>query len=274
MPSIDRTKLVRTFSEEFDLPLAWWSDERQPPRSKIWRTGYEHSRWPSVDTISSRYLGSETQVYIDPTFRDLGIDPFSVANDKLTITARLLTSDESKKLDGRKFSSGLISSAQVFEQVYGYFECRAKLPANTGFFPAFWLYTFSGQTEIDVMECLTGSPRVLYNGAIQKNISGNSRKWNQISKAEASPGPDLSADFHSFGVLWTPARIEFYLDDIFQWGIDHTPPGIPSDPGFHEPMFMVVNLAVDGQWSTSKGFKANGIGQMLVEHIRAYQIIT
>lgn len=270
---LDRSRLKLTFAEEFDRPLEWWSDEAQRPHGKRWRTGFEHTRWPKQDTLRSRFLEGESQIYIDPKFRGSGINPFEVSNDQLTITARPTTSDEARRLDGKTYVSGLLTTAHAFQQVYGYFEMKAKLPAGPGWFPAFWLFSFSGRTEIDVMECLTGAPRVLYNGAIFKDPAGKPTKFNRITFAEANPGPDLTSDFHSFGVLWTFHSVTFFLDDVEQWSIPNVPPGIPATPGFHEPMYMLVNLAVGGSWNAAKKYSPSGEGKMVIEHVRAYELL-
>jgi beta-glucanase (GH16 family) len=110
------------------------------------------------------------------------------------------------------------------EWMYGLFEVRAKLPAQsaTGAWPAHWLMPRSDQCwptggEIDIMES-TSNP-------FDYHVFGSYRWSAECSVDEqvlpgaaypplGEPVPDWSADFHIFAVEWTASALVFSVDGI------------------------------------------------------------
>ena len=69
--------------------------------------------------------------------------------------------------------------------------------------------------------------------------------WSEAGEHRASgceqPLADTSTRFHSYGVLWQPDPITYYLD--------RTPVAwIRAKPGLDRPMYLLANLAVGGRW--------------------------
>ena len=68
---------------------------------------------------------------------------------------------------GQEYTSGRIKTKGLFEQTYGRFEARIKLPVGQGIWPAFWMLGADIDDvhwpqcgEIDIMEYLGQEPRV------------------------------------------------------------------------------------------------------------------
>ncbi|MGE5223987.1 MAG: family 16 glycosylhydrolase [Omnitrophica WOR_2 bacterium] len=158
-------------------------------------------------------------------------DALSVNNNVLTITA------EKRKLYWQNFTSGIMTTQGTFKQLYGYFEIRAKVPKGRGFLPAFWLMPASGKwpPEIDVFEILGQEPNKVYMTEHYLDSSGN-----QAEQQQFFVGPDFSKDFHTYAVDWTPDKITWYVDGVERFSTTQNVP--------HEPMFLLVNLAVGGNW--------------------------
>ena len=107
------------------------------------------------------------------------------------------------------YYSGMLHSAEGFEQQYGYFEIRCKVPFGYGFWPAFWLMSKSGwPPEIDVFEILGREPNKLI---LTTHFLDKDKKKRQ--NAKSIYGPDFSKDFHTFGLEWNPKEIIWYLDN-------------------------------------------------------------
>lgn len=121
--------------------------------------------------------------------------------------------------------SGAITSDRIFEQTYGYFECRAKLQAASGCWSAFWLMSNDiikvgngGQdgAEIDIFE----SP--FFNlGTVQSALHWDGYLDNHQSVA----GPqyrlhDMYYKFHTFALEWTKDAYVFYVDGKETWRTD------------------------------------------------------
>ena len=100
----------------------------------------------------------EQQIYVDPRYArrataSLGLDPFRVKNDVLSIVATRTPSDLKAVLFNNDIS-GIPTTQGTFSQKHGYFEIRAKLPLGHAVWPAFWkLADHSGwPPEVDVLE--------------------------------------------------------------------------------------------------------------------------
>lgn len=121
--------------------------------------------------------------------------------------------------------SGAILTDHIFEQAYGYYECRAKLQAATGCWSAFWLMC-GGETavgnggvdgaEIDIVE----SPWFM-NGNIQSAIHWDG--YDTAHQSVCSPQyylPNMYYDYHTFALEWTKDAYIFYVDGVETWRTD------------------------------------------------------
>ncbi len=95
-----------------------------------------------------------------------------------------------------------------FSQEYGYFEMNAKLTGVSGFSDAFWLMPNSGPwpPEIDIEE----HPGSNHNEADFTNHGGDIN--TPVNNYNIYNGPDFSAGFHTYGLMWTPTTITWYFD--------------------------------------------------------------
>lgn len=115
------------------------------------------------------------------------------------------------------YSSAEIHSKKKYS--YGKYEIRCKLPKGKGFFPAFWTFGGPEWNEIDVFEFWNEKG---LNGKVRHKILSRKHKMNvhfdydgdgnSNSCTSKYSGPDFSADFHVFTLIWTPYRLEWYVD--------------------------------------------------------------
>lgn len=135
----------------------------------------------------------------------------------------------------KQYASGVVVSIDKFDQKYGYFEASCRSPSGRGLWPAFWLLPYDKwPPEIDILEILGHEPDRVHMtnhwGVLPEHFSsGNSYK-----------GPDFSAALHTFGVLWRPDSIIWYVDGVVR---HRSGGGVPQ-----EPMYILLNLAVGGDW--------------------------
>lgn len=231
-----------SFDERFRT-FDWGADQQRPARPP---------RWPTVagngGALSRDNRGmSETSIATDARFtgvkdgrvgdRPLGLDPYLLdPGGGLSIVARPTPVEARPWMWNAPYYSGAISTKFSFSQRFGYFEIEARLPAGKGLWPAFWLMPLTGQWpdagEIDIFENL-GDPRVIYCTV----IVGKDRPTEKI----ALPF-DASADFHRYGLLWTP--------DALVWTVDRRPVLRRPTPAVlrTQPMYIIANLAVGGAW--------------------------
>lgn len=225
-------------------------------------------RWQTKFVWGGRTIptNQELQIYVDPGFagasgEPLGLNPFSVNSGVLAVSARKADPATRAKVGGFPYLSGLLTTARSFQQTYGYFEVKAKMPAGAGLWPAFWLLPPEGKwpPEIDVFEVVGSDPTRLVVSA----HSGSSGK--PVATSTAVAVPDTSLGFHDYGVLWTPDRLAWFFD-----GCRVAETATPAD--MHGPMYMLLNLAVGGSWAGNPDRNTPFPASLLVDRVRAFAL--
>jgi beta-glucanase (GH16 family) len=199
----------------------------------------------------------ELQIYSDADYLG-GMNPFSVNNGVLTIKAAP-ASAAVQAATGKAYTSGVLTSQGAFSQTYGYFEVRAQLPEGQGLWPAFWLLNENEEwpPELDIMEVI-GSETNWLTQTIHTE-TGNATSGNTWSIDK------LSAGYHSYGMDWTSTQITFYLDGKQTWSM-----ATPSD--LNSPMYMVLNLAVGGNWPGAPDATTNWANAKYnIDYVRVYE---
>jgi hypothetical protein len=227
------------FGDEFDDPdLARFNEDAVGGRAgaPAWRSRYRH---PRRDIING-----EKQVYVDPSVpglgdRPLGIQPFSIRDGVLSITASRLEPAMADRLWGQRYASGAITTELTHWQQYGWFETRVRLPVGRGLWPAVWLLPKreAWPPEIDVFEASGSRPgEAIFTVHEADGRRGASSGWTRLPPSD----PD---GFVSFACHWTARRIAFHCQGRLMF--EH------HDHGLHEPMYLLANLAVgsrDPSW--------------------------
>ena len=246
---LDMSKLSLSFSDDFNK-LSLWNGT-----SGTWESNY----WWGGAGGNSLEGNGEDQWYIDTDYGPTkGVNPFSVSNGVLSITAAPASAATQAEINGYDFTSGMLTSYETFSQTYGYFEIRADMPEEKGMWPAFWLLPADGSwpPELDVIEMFGKDPNSLYMTA-HSNATGT-----QTSDLSVGHVMDTSG-FHTYGVLWEEDQITWYFDGM---AIANTE--TPDD--MHDPMYMIVNLAVGGlAGDTAADFDG---AAMKIDYIKAYAL--
>ena len=248
--SLDRSDLTLSFSDEFDtLSLRNGS-------SGTWDTNF----WWGRENGSTLAGNGEKQWYIDHEYEPTSsVDPFSIDDGVLTITAARAPDAIQPHINDYEYTSGLLTTHGSFSQTYGYFEIRADMPDNHGVWPAFWLLPEDGSwpPELDVVEMRGQDPNTVHVAA-HSNETGS-----QTTVGSAVNVPDTEG-FHTYGLLWTEDELVWYFDDVEVFRAE-----TPDD--MHDPMYMLVNLAVGG----AAGTPSDGLAtpaEMQIDYIRAYEL--
>jgi beta-glucanase (GH16 family) len=121
--------------------------------------------------------------------------------------------------------------------------------------------------EIDIMENIGKEPGVVH-GSLHGPERGSLPKDLMLSFA-LPPGQRFSDDFHVFAVEWQPDMIRFYSDASLYASFDpRTSDGKPWV--FAHPFFILLNLAVGGDWPGSPDASTVFPANMLVDYVRVY----
>lgn len=169
---------------------------------------------------------------------------------------------------------------------YGRIEARIKLPVGPGIWPAFWALGTNIDTvdwpnsgEMDFMENVPASGGLGAN-TVKSTIhgptysGGNGLGQDFKFPAEGANGPDVTT-FHTYGAIWSPFVVQFYVDDpgnIFFVRTASDVPGGVSQWAFNHPFFLVLNLAIGGtnSWPGAPDNTTPSPAQMLVDYVRVY----
>lgn len=170
-----------------------------------------------------------------------------------------------------EYTSARIKTHYLQSWTYGRIEARMKLPVGgKGVWPAFWMLGDNIATarwpncgEIDIMENI-GNPTVIYGSVHGPGYSGG----NAITKSFVS-AVDLSADFHIYAVEWEADEIRWYVDDQLYHTLRREQ--VPGEWVFDHPFFLILNLAVGGNWPGYPDETTIFPQQLLVDYVRVYQ---
>ena len=247
--STDETQKVATFTnpvmlEEFNTDGA--------PNSDIW--GYD------IGTGSNGWGNNELQYYTDRT------ENVKVENGYLLITAM------EESFNGSGYTSARLLTKGKFEQKFGRFEARMRLPYGQGMWPAFWLLgsdidsnPWPNCGEIDVMENRGSEPTLVSSALHGPGYSGG----NPIFKSYDLQNERVDTDFHIYGIEWGPEYINFYVDDVLYNQI--TPDDVTGDWVFDQPFFIIINLAVGGTFGGNPNTETVFPQTMLIDYVRVYE---
>ncbi len=174
--------------------------------------------------------------------------------------------------EGTSFTSSRITTKDKFEQKHGRFEARIKLPWGQGLWPAFWLLgsnidevVWPNCGEIDIMEYRGQNPTIMLGSVHGPGYSGG----ESVGKEYDLINDRFDTDFHTFGIEWGSNYINYYVDDVLYNQI--TPNDVNGDWVFNQPFFIIMNLAVGGNFVGPPNENTVFPQTMMVDYIRVYQ---
>jgi beta-glucanase (GH16 family) len=175
---------------------------------------------------------------------------------------------------GRQYTSHRMNTGNKFSVQYGRIEARVKVPKGNGLWPAFWLmgddflqgrpWPYNG--EIDIMEVLGRNTSEAYStlhAPAYNGAGGYGQKYATV---------DLSQDYHVWAAEWDSKGIRFFLDgrQVF----DAAKETVENTRGpwiFDHKFYLILNLAVGGDFPGPIDASTPFPSQMLVDYVRVYQ---
>ncbi|HEY9845321.1 MAG TPA: family 16 glycosylhydrolase, partial [Candidatus Caenarcaniphilales bacterium] len=111
---------------------------------------------------------------------------------------------------GRPYTSGGVDTHFTFTQTHGKWELRARCPKGMGLLPYACIWPADDQwpPEIDIVEVKGRDVNTVHMTNHYGTASNHLFNFGQYT------GPDFSADFHKFSVVWDPDKIVWYVDDV------------------------------------------------------------
>jgi beta-glucanase (GH16 family) len=189
-----------------------------------------------------------------------------IENGILLIEARKETYESAEYTSARLKTEG----RRAFR--YGRVEARIQVPRGLGLWPAFWALGedraavgWPACGEIDVMENIGREPGTVHATVHGPGYSGGKGVGGLFSVPEVA----LADAFHVFAVEWEPARLSFSVDGTTYKTI--TPADVPGRWVFDHPHFLLLNLAVGGNWPGPPDGTTTFPARMRVDYVRVYE---
>jgi len=280
-----RSELPTTQSFKWGDPV--WSDEFDGAALKL----PDPSKWTfetgSRDEVGNQGWGDrEVETYCSPQGPNPpGCDPhrpnaFLDGNGHLVLRA-------ARNPDG-SWTSARITTHGLKDFQYGRIEARMRMPVGTGLWPAFWML---GSNYLTTGWPASGSATIVENVSLTERTNGlgptiiratmhgpryygGNGLWHDYKLPNGGRVDD--GNFHTYGVIWSPGMMQFYVDDpaniFFVQDANDIPEG--GEWVFDHPFFLVMNLAVGGDWPGSPDASTPNPAEIVVDYVRAYKIPT
>jgi beta-glucanase (GH16 family) len=247
---------------------AWqlvWSDEFNQPDGSL----PDSSKWTN-DIGGGGYGNNELEYYTART------NNARIMNGQLVITAL------QESYNGSSYTSARMKTQGKWSWAYGRVEASIKLPRGQGIWPAFWMLgTGIGSVgwptcgEIDIMENIgktNNNEQAKAYGTIHGPQGGGDYNGGAgVGGSYTLPGGGALGDnFHVYAIEWTTNQIKWFVDSNQYFTA--TPASLPGGGTwvFTNAEFIILNVAVGGNWP---GYPSNYTvfpQQMLVDYVRVY----
>jgi beta-glucanase (GH16 family) len=178
--------------------------------------------------------------------------------------------------DQGRYTSARMASRGLQSFQYGRIEARIKIPKGEGFWPAFWMLgdnisevKWPACGELDIMENIGKQP-----GTVHGSIHGTGFTGEVMGLPDTLPGKQAFGDaFHTFGLIWSPQKIQYYVDSPAHIYATFTPSSLPKGaiwPFDDGKFFFILNLAIGGVWPGPPDATSKFPQEMLVDYVRVY----
>jgi beta-glucanase (GH16 family) len=195
-------------------------DEQSPEWRLVFHDDFSGSGRPDPD----KWISKEYNRRPNPDGPDGWWDPGNVYLNglgQLVIKATVIKNrNPDEDIDPYDYASGMVSTEGKFEQKFGRFEVRAKLPHAPGWWTAFWLFSQSVHnvdgsgrdgTEVDIMETFGWNDKV--NHALHWDGYEKQHQWSAFDSIR----PGIRKGWHTFALEWFPDEYVFYVDGQETW---------------------------------------------------------
>jgi beta-glucanase (GH16 family) len=227
----------------------WWRDDFNGSGSP------SSSNW-NVDHANGGFGNNELQFYTNRTSN------VTQGSNCLQLIARR------ENYGGNAYTSGKITSYGKRHWGSGFIEARMSIPMGQGLWPAFWMLGVNIGSigwpacgEIDIMEHVNNDNGI--HGTIHWNGPNGYASYGGY---RANVGP---SGWHNYQINWNNNSIRWYVDG----NLYHTANianNINSTEEFHRDFFLILNLAVGGNWPGSPNSGTPFPSTLWVDYVAVY----
>jgi beta-glucanase (GH16 family) len=255
-----------------------WSDEFNGPPG----TAIDKSKWTFGTGILK--ANNEVEHYCAPASSAGGCNsakPNAYIDGHGHLVIQAIKINSGTAPNSGSWTSARMTTEATEEFQYGRAEARMMLPVGPGIWPAFWalgsnIHSVGWPTcgEIDYMENVPAS-RGLGPAKISSTLHGLGYSGAKgLPRKYTFPNGDVTG-WHTYGAIWSPNMIQFYVDDPAKVFYVITTSDMPAGRSwaFNHPFYLLVNLAVggDGSWPGPTDATTPTPAVMTVDYVRVYK---
>ena len=242
-----------------------WSDEFNGK-------SLDMSKW-SFDTSRNKlgWYNKELQYYAANRPENLRLE-----NGKLIIELRKdpAAIDRFADWGNQQYSSAKIVTKGKAAFDTGFVEVSAKLPCTRGTWPAIWMLPEGDSPwpdggEIDILEQVGSQPNVAH-------ATLHTRLFNHVmhtGRGAGTPVPTACSAFHRYQLAWTKEAITIGVDGRAYMRVRNDQSGGSGAWPFDTPFYLILNLAMGGDWAAAKGIDDAALPQrMEIDYVRVWQM--
>ena len=265
----------QTFTPNIASGTLVWSDEFSNPTGTI--AAPNPNVW-TYDTGNSGFGNHELENYCA---WGSNVAPCSTANPSAYVGTDGYLHIEAQQPSPGIYTSARLKTQGLFSLQYGRIEFRAMVPEAQGFWPAAWLLgnnivtaDWPASGEQDVLERVNAAKTPDWNEGSVHGIgfTGDTGLGTVVN----FPTGQTAAQWHTYGMIWTKGSVAYYIDDPAQPYVTYTTSSLANLKGASWPFdagqsnFILLNLAIGGDWPGPPNAATPFPSEMLVDYVRVY----
>jgi beta-glucanase (GH16 family) len=267
---------TRTFAPNIASGTLVWSDEftnnsgsNQQPDPTVW----------TYDTGNSGFGNHELENYCAWGSTASPCDP---ANPNAYVGTDGYLHIVAQRPKPGVYTSARMKTQGLFSLQYGRLEAKIWVPEGQGYWPAFWALGNNIATvnwpacgEQDIMERVDAALTPDWN---EGSVHGTGFTGDVgLGTRYHFPTGQTAAGWHTYGMIWKPGSMAYYVDDPTLPYVTYTNPASlngltgaiwPFDSG--NSAFLLLNLAIGGDWPGNPNAATVFPASLLVDYVRFY----
>lgn len=241
---------------------------QSPEWKLVWADEFDYAGLPDSTKWSYQIGGdgwgnNEKQYYTNADSLNA-----SANNGVLSIVAR------KQAIGKNEYTSTRLVSKNKGDWKYGKVEVRARLPKGRGLWPAVWMLptervygNWPACGEIDIMEHVGYNPDSAFSTVHTKSFN----HMIGTQKSKAIKLENAYNAFHIYSIEWNADKIDFFLDGDLKFTFVNSGNGFAEWP-FDKPFFLIMNLAVGGNWGGKHGIDETVFpAKLVIDYVRVFE---
>lgn len=176
---------------------------------------------------------------------------------------------------GHRVSSASVTTQGKATWTYGRIEVRAKIPTGRGTWPAIWTLGSNISEigwprcgEIDMMENVGFDPDRMHFNIHGPKLSQKAGSQSSVNVLMDKP----YAGWHVYAMEWFEDRIDLFMDGKKYLSYLNDGKGDDATWPFHLPQYLILNLAIGGDWGGQKGIDDAILpSRFEIDYVRVYE---